>query len=85
MKTKKEAIFNKLTQILLPSLTVLGFLFTSLKRPDLGLIFNLIAQIFWFYSAWQAWKKANQIGILITSCIITVVLLYGIINYWFLK
>lgn len=85
MKTKKEEIFNKATQLLLPILTILGFLFTSLKRPDLGLFFNLVAQIFWFYSAWQAWKKANQIGILITTCIITVIVLYGVINYWFIK
>jgi hypothetical protein len=82
---KKEELFNKTTQIMLPTLTILGFLFTSLKRPDLGLIFNLSAQIFWFYSAWQAWKKANQIGILITTFIITAIVLYGVINYWFIK
>lgn len=85
MKAKKEELFNKTTQVLLPTLTILGFLFTSLKRPDLGLIFNLSAQIFWFYAAWQAWKKANQIGILITTFIITIVLLYGVINYWIIK
>jgi riboflavin transporter FmnP len=79
-----KTLFDKATQILLPILTILGFLFTSLKNPELGLIFNLISQVFWLYSAWQSWKKAGQIGIFITSIIITLILLYGVINYWIL-
>lgn len=78
-------LFNKATQIALPLLTTLGFLFTSIKRPDVGLSFNLVAQIFWLYSGYQAWKKANQIGIFITSLIITLIVSYGVINYWFIK
>ncbi len=77
-------LFDKITQILLPTFTILGFLLTSLKRPALGLIFNLIAEIFWIYASWQAWKKAGQIGILITTVFITIILVYGVINYWFL-
>lgn len=83
--TEKRKLFNKATQVLLPVLTILGFLFTALKKPQLGLVFNLSAQVFWLYSSWQAWKKAKQIGIFITTLIITVILLYGVINYWFLN
>jgi riboflavin transporter FmnP len=80
----QNSAFNKLTQIALPTFTILGFLLTSLKKPEIGLIFNLIAQVFWFYAAWKAWKEAGQIGILITSFFITAIVLYGIVNYWFL-
>ncbi|MEK7571723.1 MAG: hypothetical protein AAB553_05615 [Patescibacteria group bacterium] len=86
MLTKKQAaiIFNKSTQIFLPALTILGFYFTSIKQPEYGLVLNLSAQIFWLYSGWQAWKKAGQVGIFITSLIITAILMYGVINYWLL-
>ncbi|HZE87098.1 MAG TPA: hypothetical protein VE090_02710 [Methylomirabilota bacterium] len=85
MSEKKQILFNKLTQFLLPTLTILGFALTSFKKPELGLIFNLLAQIFWLYASWQAWKKAGQVGIFITTLIITVIVSYGIINYWFLR
>lgn len=81
----KKSWANILTQIFLPLFTICGFLFTSFKKPEIGLAFNLTAQIFWLYASWQAWKKANQIGILITTFIITIILLYGLYNYWFLK
>ena len=80
-----KKIFNKVTQILLPTLTILGFYFTAIKKPELGLIFNLSAQVFWLYASWQAWKKAGQVGIFITTLIITVIVSYGVINYWFLR
>jgi len=84
MDNKQETtLFHKLTQVLLPILTIVGFMLTSFKRPDLGLIFNLLAQIFWLYASWQAWKNAKQVGIFITSLIITLLLIYGVINYWF--
>ena len=83
MHVNNESLFNRLTQFLLPSLTIIGFLFTSMKEPQMGLAFNLAAQIFWLYSGWQAWKKAKQIGIFINSLIITAILLYGVLNYWF--
>lgn len=75
--------FHKATQVLLPTLTILGFLLTSAKKPRFGLAFNLLAQIFWLYAAWQSWKKAGQIGILINTFFITAILIYGVINYWF--
>lgn len=78
-------IFNKVTQICLPIFTILGFMFTSFKRPDIGLVFNLVSQVFWLYAGFVAWKKAKQIGIFITSLIISIFLLYGVINYWLIK
>jgi hypothetical protein len=76
--------FNKATQILLPVLTILGFFLTSIKNPETGLLFSLIAQIFWIYAGWQAWKKAGQFGIFITAILTTAVVLFGVINYWLL-
>lgn len=78
------SLFDKITQVMLPIFTILGFLLTALKKPAFGLIFSLISEIFWIYAAWQAWKKAGQIGILITTVFITIILIYGVINYWFL-
>ena len=78
------SVFDKITQVLLPVFTILGFLLTSLKKPAFGLIFNLVAEIFWIYASWQAWKKAGQIGILVTTVFITIIVGYGVINYWFL-
>lgn len=81
---KKIKLFNLATQVFLPLFTILGFFFTSIKKPELGLLFNLLAQVFWLYSSYQAWKKANQIGIFITTLAITAIVLYGVINYWVL-
>lgn len=47
-------------QIGLTRFTIAGFFFTSMKMPEYGLIFNLIAQIFWIYSSWKAGKEAKQ-------------------------
>ncbi|HSA84362.1 MAG TPA: hypothetical protein VLF20_05780 [Patescibacteria group bacterium] len=84
MNKKITTHFDRATQFFLPFFTILGFLLTSLKRPEFGLIFNLLAQIFWLYSAWQAWKKADQIGIFLTTLAICAITLYGVINYWLL-
>lgn len=64
--------------------TMLGFLLTSFKLPQYGLLSNLISEIFWLYSAHKAWKQANQVGIFITTIFITLILLWGVINYWVL-
>ena len=84
MKLKKTNFFDLLTQLLLPTLTILGFALTSIKKPELGLVASLVSEIFWLYSGWQAWKKAGQIGIFITTIIITIILSFGVINYWFI-
>jgi hypothetical protein len=72
-------------QILLPSLTIAGQIGVALKYPQWGLIINLAAQPFWVYSSWKAYKEAKQIGILITTIIMTTVTAFGVINYWLIK
>ena len=81
---EKYLTLNNIVQIGLILFTSLGFLLTSLKLPQYGLILSLIAQIFWMYSSYKAWKNANQIGMFINTIIITLIVLWGIINYWFL-
>lgn len=81
---KKYLTINNLFQVGLIVFTILGFLLTSLKYPEYGLIANLISQIFWLYSSYKAWKKAKQVGIFITTVFITIILLYGVLNYWIL-
>ena len=80
----KEKLFNLVTQFALPGLTIGAQVATSLKYPQFGLIINLLAQPFWLYSSWKAWKQAGQAGILITTIIFTIITAVGIINYWFL-
>jgi hypothetical protein len=75
---------NTLAQIGLVVFSVLGYLLTSLKLPEYGLIAVLVSEVFWLYSSYKAWKEANQIGIFIVTVIITVIVLFGVINYWFL-
>ncbi len=73
---------NTLLQIGLIVFTVVGFLLTSLKLPDYGVIANLIGQVFWLYSSYVAWREANQVGMFVCSVLVTLILLYGIENYW---
>jgi hypothetical protein len=73
---------NVLMQIGLVVCTGLGFLLTSLKLPHYGVIANLIGQVFWVYSSYRAWREADQIGIFISTVIITLILIYGVTNYW---
>jgi hypothetical protein len=77
--------FDRLSQFLLPFLTIVGFLLISLKMPRLGLPIQLLAQVIWLYSGYQAWKKADQIGIFISAIALTIIVLFGVINYWFIK
>lgn len=81
---KKHLTLNNFAQVGLIVFTMLGFLLTSLKLPAYGLIFNLISQVFWIYSSYKAWKNANQIGIFINTIFITLIILWGIVNYWIL-
>jgi hypothetical protein len=74
---------NVLMQIGLVVCTGLGFLLTSLKLPHYGVIANLVGQVFWVYSSYRAWREADQIGIFISTVIITLILIYGVTNYWF--
>lgn len=81
---KKYLTFNNLTQVCIVLFTILGFLLTSFKLPQWGLVVSLIAQPFWMYSSYKSWKNANQIGAFITTLIITAVVSWGVINYWVL-
>jgi len=78
----KSLTINNIAQFGLVIFTILGFLLISLKLPEYGLISNLVAQIFWLYSSYKAWKNANQIGMFINTIIITIIVLWGILNYW---
>ncbi len=81
-KVASAKLFDKATQMLLPVLTLGGYALTSARRPELGVVVSMSAQIFWLYAGWQAYKKAGQIGILITAVLLTLILAYGIVNYW---
>lgn len=71
-------------QIGLLAFTTTGFLLMSLKLPQYGLIVSLVAQIFWIYSSYKAWKEAGQIGIFVNTLVLTGVFAYGVWNYWVL-
>jgi hypothetical protein len=75
-------LVNVLMQIGLVGFTAAGFLLTSLKLPQYGLIANLAGQVFWLYSSYKAWRVADQIGIFIVSVCITFILIFGVVNYW---
>lgn len=75
---------NALAQVGLIFFTMLGFLLTSLKLPQYGLVANLISEIFWFYSSYRAWKDAHQVGMFIVTIFVTIILVIGVINYWVL-
>ena len=81
---KQQSRVNSATQVLLPTFTILGFLLTAVKKPQFGLAFNLIGQVFWLYAGWQAWKKAGQVGMFVTVLITTIIILFGVVNYWIL-
>ncbi len=81
MKNERNS-FNTLTQIALPILTISVQVAIALKLPQWGLIINMISQPFWIYTAWKSYKQAGQIGLLITTIIVTIVIGLGIVNYW---
>ena len=80
----KHPVFNMFMQVGLVGFTLGGLLLVSMKMPEYGLLLNLVAQIFWFYSSYRAWKEANQIGVLLNTVLYTIIVVYGVINYWIL-
>jgi hypothetical protein len=82
MKIKKGWV-NVFAQFAIPILTISAQAVTALKYPEWGLIINMLAQPFWLYSSWKAYKEAKQVGIFITTIVLTVVIGLGILNYWF--
>ncbi|MDD2891582.1 MAG: hypothetical protein PHQ95_01320 [Candidatus Gracilibacteria bacterium] len=81
---KKYFTFNNIMQVGLLVFTTAGFLLMSMKMPQYGLIVTLIAQIFWVYSSYKAWKQAGQIAIFINTIALTIIFGYGVLNYWIL-
>jgi hypothetical protein len=80
MRTK----IDKVIQILLPITAIFGWLLTSLKHPEYGLIIAFTAQLLWLYVTYHGWKKANQVGGFVTTLFEIAVISFGIINYWLL-
>ncbi len=76
--------FNNFIQFGLTVFTIMGILLTSLKLPQYGLIAVFISEFFWIYSSYKAWKEAGQIGIFITTVVYTLIVLFGMVNYWIL-
>jgi hypothetical protein len=84
-RIRKYLTLDAVMQVGLVAFTGLGFLLTALKLPQYGLLANLIAQVFWLYSAYWAWRKAGQVGIFIAAIGITLIVGAGVINYWVLS
>lgn len=83
MNENQKRSLNSIMQIGLVGFTMLGFLLTSLKLPQYGVIANLISEVFWLYSTYKAWKEADQIGMFVNTLIVSAILIFGVINYWF--
>jgi len=74
--------FDLISQFAIPALTIGAQVAIAAKYPQWGLIINMSAQPFWFYSGWKAYKQAGQVGIVVTTVIFAVVTGIGIMNYW---
>jgi hypothetical protein len=81
---EKEKVFNTITQFAIPIFTLGSQIIISLKYPQWGLVVGLLAQPFWLYSTWKAYKKVGQIGMFINTVAFTLITIYGLINYWLL-
>ena len=81
---KNKNLFDLLAQFVIPGLTISAQIAIALKYPQWGLVINMFAQPFWIYSGWKAYKKAGQIGLFATTIIMTIIIGFGIINYWLL-
>lgn len=79
---KYKKMMHFVSQFALPVLTILSQIATSLKYPEYGLLILLISEPFWIYSSWKGYKDAGQIGMFVTTIIMTIVVLIGVINYW---
>lgn len=80
---QKGTTFDSIVQFAIPILTVGAQITLSFKYPQYALILNLIAQPFWLYSTWKSYKQVGQIGIFVNTIFMTLVIIMGVINYWF--
>jgi len=81
---ENEKLFNLMSQFAMPGLTIMAQAAIALKFPEWGLIINMIAQPFWLYSGWKSYRQAGQIGFFIATIITTLIIGFGLVNYWFL-
>jgi hypothetical protein len=81
---KERNLFDYLTQFIIPGLTISAQTAIAFKYPQWGLVINMLAQPFWIYSGWKAYKKAGQVGLFATTIIMTIIIAFGVVNYWFL-
>jgi hypothetical protein len=79
---QKYLNFNGLMQVCVVFFTMLGFLLIAFKQPGWGLISNLVSEPFWLYSSYKSWKKADQIGAFVNTVMITLILIFGVLNYF---
>lgn len=73
---------DALSQYAIPTFTILGYFLTSMKHPEWGILINLLAQPFWLYSSYKAYKDAGQIGLMVTAVLLTITMIIGVVNYW---
>jgi hypothetical protein len=75
---------NRAVQVLLPFVAISGWLLTSLKHPEYGLMIAFVAQLLWLHVTYHGWKAAGQVGGFVTTLFEIAVISFGIINYWLL-
>lgn len=79
----RRRILDILVQIAIPVFTLVAQALTALKHPEWGLVANLIAQPFWLYSSWKAFREIGQSGMFITTVFFSLITTAGVFNYWF--
>ena len=77
-----EKMFNIMTQVSLPVLTLGGQLAIAMKFPKYGLVLALASQPFWLYSSWKSYKQAGQVGIFVNTVAFSMLTIFGVLNYW---
>jgi hypothetical protein len=77
-------MLNKSIQLLLPAIAITGWILTSLKHPEYGLIAAFFAQLLWLHVTYRGWKKANQVGGFVTTIFEIAIISFGVLNYWLL-
>lgn len=78
----KKTFFDNLSQFCIPIFTLSAQVALALKHPELSLVLNLIAQPFWLYSSYQAYRHVGQIGMFLNTIAFGLITVYGIINYF---
>lgn len=82
MKKENKNVFDQTAQFAIPVFTLASQLAIAVKFPQWGLVLGLAAQPFWLYSSWKGYRKARQIGMFINTVLCTIIIVFGIVNYW---